>query len=61
MAFGYGTHSSAADDVRRRGSSPNRLVPENVVFDPYTGQPRMSNLPVAIEASTDRSPGPSQL
>jgi anaerobic selenocysteine-containing dehydrogenase len=61
MAFGYGTHSSAADDVRRRGSSPNRLVPVNVVFDPYTGQPRMSNLPVAIEASTDRSPGPSQL
>jgi anaerobic selenocysteine-containing dehydrogenase len=51
MAFGYGTHSPETDDVRRQGSSPNRLVPVDVVFDPYTGQPRMSSLPVAIEAS----------
>jgi anaerobic selenocysteine-containing dehydrogenase len=51
MAFGYGTHSPETDDVRRHGSSPNRLVPVDVVFDPYTGQPRMSSLPVAIEAS----------
>ena len=52
MAFGYGTHSPETDDVRHRGSSPNRLVPLDVVFDPYTGQPRMSSLPVAIEAVT---------
>jgi hypothetical protein len=50
MAFGYGTRSPETDDTRRRGSSPNRLVPVDVVFDPYTGQPRMSGLPVAIEA-----------
>jgi len=49
MAFGYGTHSPETDDVRRHGSSPNRLVPVDVVFDPYTGQPRMSSLPVAVE------------
>jgi anaerobic selenocysteine-containing dehydrogenase len=51
MAFGYGTRSPETDDVRRHGSSPNRLVPVDVIFDPYTGQPRMSSLPVAIEAS----------
>ena len=50
MAFGYGTRSTETDDVHRHGSSPNRLIPVDVVFDPYTGQPRMSSLPVAIEA-----------
>jgi anaerobic selenocysteine-containing dehydrogenase len=53
MAFGYGTRSSATDDIHRRGSSPNRLIPLDVVFDPYTGQPRMSSLPVAITVATD--------
>lgn len=51
MAHGFGdTGESGADaDVRRTGSSTNRLVSNEHEFDPYTGIPRMSAIPVAIE------------
>ncbi|HEX3930511.1 MAG TPA: molybdopterin-dependent oxidoreductase [Nocardioides sp.] len=52
MAFGYGPQGDDGD-VRRTGSSTNRLVSASDVFDPYTGQPRMSNVPVSV---TPRSP-----
>jgi anaerobic selenocysteine-containing dehydrogenase len=48
MSFGFGPESDTGD-LKRTGSSPNRLIPANEVFDPYTGQPRMSNLPVSVE------------
>jgi anaerobic selenocysteine-containing dehydrogenase len=49
MAFGYGPPEPGESDVRRTGSNPNRLIPDDDVFDSYTGQPRMSNVPVSVE------------
>jgi anaerobic selenocysteine-containing dehydrogenase len=49
MAFGYGPAGPDETDVRRTGSSPSRLIPDDDLFDPYTGQPRMSNVPVSVE------------
>lgn len=47
MAFGYGP-AHRPDEVPTRGTSPNLLIPNDVVFDRYTGQPRMSAVPVEI-------------
>lgn len=47
MAFGYGP-SDATTDVLLTGSSPNRIIPNDGVFDRYTGQPRMSGLWVEV-------------
>jgi len=52
MAFGYGPAADDASDVAAVGSSPNKLIPNDDVFDPYTGQPRMSNVPVVLEPLT---------
>jgi anaerobic selenocysteine-containing dehydrogenase len=48
MAFGYGDVPGAGGDVRRTGSSPARLLDDTVDFDRYSGQPLMSNVPVAV-------------
>lgn len=60
MAHGFGdTVESGADaDARRTGSSTNRLVSNEHEFDPYTGIPRMSAIPVAIELSPCAAGGP---
>jgi anaerobic selenocysteine-containing dehydrogenase len=47
MAFGYGP--SSHESVKSQGSSPNRLIRDDQLFDPYIGQPRMSNIPIAVE------------
>jgi anaerobic selenocysteine-containing dehydrogenase len=57
MAFGYGP-ADEDNDVRQTGSSPSRLVPNDEIFDPYTGQPRMSNVPVSIEPLPDEAAMP---
>ena len=44
MMFAYGGEG----DVRVAGTNPNALISCNAIFDRYTGQPRMSNLPIAI-------------
>jgi hypothetical protein len=49
MAFGSGPADADPEGVRSTGSSPSRLVADDDVFDPYTGQPRMSNVPVDID------------
>ncbi|GEL22265.1 oxidoreductase [Pseudonocardia sulfidoxydans NBRC 16205] len=42
-------------DVRRAGSNPGRLVADDGVHDRFSGQPRMSNVPVRIgPAPVDR-------
>jgi anaerobic selenocysteine-containing dehydrogenase len=48
MAFGYGP-ADEPDDVSPTGSSPSRLLANDEIFDRYTGQPRMSNVPVSVE------------
>lgn len=48
MAFGYGPASNV-EEVWAVGSSPSRLVSISEKFDRFTGQPRMTNIPVSIE------------
>jgi anaerobic selenocysteine-containing dehydrogenase len=53
MGFGFG---GARDDDHRQihtvGSSVARLLSTRDYFDPYSGQPRMSSIPVRIRAAT---------
>jgi hypothetical protein len=41
------------DLVREVGTNANRLVATDAVYDRYTGQPRMSNVPVKITKRGD--------
>ena len=50
MMFGFGPAPGDNRDVRQTGSNPNRLISNDKVFDRFTGQPRMSNVPVAVRA-----------
>ncbi len=50
MAFGFGDAPESDHLVETIGSAPNRLVPDDEVYDPYIGQPRMSYVPVRIVA-----------
>lgn len=52
MAYGYGIADAPLGDPANFGSSTSRLIPADQVFDPYTGQPRMTNVPVSITAAT---------
>jgi anaerobic selenocysteine-containing dehydrogenase len=48
MWFGFGRRPDTDDLVREVGTNANRLVATDAVYDRYTGQPRMSNVPVKI-------------
>lgn len=48
MSWGFGRGRETDGRFREIGSSPNRLIPDDMIFDRYTGQPRMSNVPVRI-------------
>ena len=48
MAYAFGGGLDTDHLVRSIGTSPNRLIADDQVFDPYLGQPRMSNVPVRI-------------
>ncbi|MFT5113829.1 MAG: anaerobic selenocysteine-containing dehydrogenase [Parasphingorhabdus sp.] len=48
IAFAFGPGTDNSDDVRSVGTNPNQLMSCDTVFDRYTGQPRMSNLPVDV-------------
>jgi len=48
MWFGFGRRPDTDDLVREVGTNANRLVASDAVYDRYTGQPRMSNVPVKI-------------
>ena len=50
MSFGFGGTPEQDDQVRRIGSSVARLLSTTDFYDPYSGQPRMSNVPVRIRA-----------
>jgi anaerobic selenocysteine-containing dehydrogenase len=49
MSHGFGRGPDRDDDVTLIGSTPARLSTNDQVFDRYSGQPRMSNIPVRIE------------
>jgi anaerobic selenocysteine-containing dehydrogenase len=48
IVFAYGPSSKNTKDIREVGTNPNKLMNCDTVFDRYTGQPRMSNLPVDV-------------
>ena len=48
MVFGFGAGPERDAEVREIGSSVNRLIGTDALFDRYTGQPRMSNVPVDV-------------
>jgi anaerobic selenocysteine-containing dehydrogenase len=51
MSFGFGGARDAGHrDIRSVGSSVARLLSTRDYFDPYSGQPRMSSVPVRIRA-----------
>ena len=53
MAYAFGGGPDTDHLVRSIGTSPNRLIADDQVFDPYLGQPRMSNVPVRISPHRD--------
>lgn len=55
MTHSFGDLPGQDDDVRRCGTSVGRLIADDVAFDPYSGQPRMSNIPVRVVALGERA------
>lgn len=53
MSFGFGVADNPSANPAEFGSNPNRLISVDEVFDPYTGQPRMTNVPVTIYISDE--------
>jgi hypothetical protein len=47
MTHGFG-ELPGRDDARRTGANTGRLLRLDEGLQPYTGQPRMSNVPVAV-------------
>ena len=56
MMFGFGGGAERDAEVREIGSNPNRLIPNDLIFDRYTGQPRMSNVPVHVSRLRREAP-----
>ncbi|WP_236791801.1 molybdopterin-dependent oxidoreductase [Amycolatopsis sp. GM8] len=50
MTHSFGDLPGEDDDVWRHGTSIGRLIADDVAFDPYSGQPRMSNIPIRVTA-----------
>lgn len=48
MAHCFGGSPNDDDQVRERGSNTNRLLWLDQVYEPYSGQPLMSNVPVNV-------------
>jgi anaerobic selenocysteine-containing dehydrogenase len=55
MAFGFGGAPDRDSEYLTLGSNTNRLLDNDIEFDPYSGQPRMSDVPVSV---TPRRPAP---
>jgi anaerobic selenocysteine-containing dehydrogenase len=49
ITHGFGGGPDYDEHVRDVGSTPGRLSTNDEMFDRYSGQPRMSNLPVRVE------------
>jgi anaerobic selenocysteine-containing dehydrogenase len=54
MTHGFGGDPSEDGDVLQIGSPAGRLIPMDVVYERYSGQPLMSNIPVRITPVRDR-------
>jgi anaerobic selenocysteine-containing dehydrogenase len=51
IAFGFGGPPDWDELYRTVGSSVNRLIDDETHYDPISGQPRMSDIPVAVLVS----------
>ena len=49
MAHAFGARGDAPGDVRAHGASTNRLVNDDVDYDPITGHCRQSAIPVRVK------------
>jgi anaerobic selenocysteine-containing dehydrogenase len=52
MHHAFGGLTTEDDQFRERGSNVGRLVPTEVEYDPITGLPRQSNIPVSVAAGS---------
>jgi len=50
MTHSFGDLPGEDDDVRRFGTSIGRLIADDVAYERYSGQPRMSNIPIRVSA-----------
>lgn len=48
MSFGFGGLPDQDDQVSSIGSNTARLLSNDLVFDPFSGQPLMTNIPVSV-------------
>jgi len=56
MAHCFGNIPGDESDVRAVGSNTGRLIDNERHFDPHTGIPRMSAIPVGIKKISNRHP-----
>jgi hypothetical protein len=49
MSHCFGGNPDEDDDPLEAGANTNRLLSMDYDYDPYTGIPRMSAVPVAVE------------
>ncbi|WP_116365850.1 molybdopterin-containing oxidoreductase family protein [Parahaliea mediterranea] len=50
MTHGWGDRLDPSLDISEVGSSTARLIANDVDYEPFTGLPRMSNIPVSVQA-----------
>ena len=55
MSHGFGSLPGLDDDPRVFGSNVSRLIPDDVDYDAWSGQPRMSDIPVDVMVRPCRS------
>lgn len=55
MSHGFGGLRDADRTPRRTGSNTGRLIANDSYFERYSGQPRMSNIPVALRPVTEEA------
>jgi anaerobic selenocysteine-containing dehydrogenase len=61
MAHAFGDSPEHDDKVREVGSSTNRLLRNDRVYDRHSGQPLMSNVPVNVRPLSDVEPSAATL
>lgn len=52
MSHSWGDVPESDEEFLRIGSTTGRLIANDEMYDPYSGQPRMSNVPVSIVRSS---------
>jgi anaerobic selenocysteine-containing dehydrogenase len=56
ISHNFGDVPEQDDKVRAIGTNVNRLISVEVDFDPYTGMPKMSAIPVRLEPASGPAP-----